>query len=146
MKFLNSIRVAVKLPVIIVTLSLMALVVTTALSYMHARNSLAEEAEIRLLAIAQARANALETLVIGVERDLSIQANSHLLHDAFLGFSNGLGLIPGDPAAHLVEWYRTRNPHGPDAYAMLDVAGDGGAYSRAHGTFHPYFRTLTDHS
>jgi methyl-accepting chemotaxis protein len=29
---------------------------------------------------------------------------------------------------------------------MLDVAGDGGAYSRAHGTFHPYFRTLTDHS
>ncbi|MFT5062271.1 MAG: hypothetical protein ACI9AX_002604, partial [Polaromonas sp.] len=59
MKFLNSIRVAVKLPVIIVTLSLMALVVTTALSYMHARNSLAEEAEIRLLAIAQARANVL---------------------------------------------------------------------------------------
>jgi methyl-accepting chemotaxis protein len=146
MKFLNSIRVAVKLPVVMVTLSLMALVVTTVLSYMHARNSLAEEAEIRLLTIAKARAGALETLVMGVERDLDLQARNPLLHDAFLGFRNSLSLMPGDPGAHLVEWYRARNPHGPDAYAMLDAAGDGSAYSRAHGTFHPYFRALTERS
>lgn len=146
MTFLNSIRVAIKLPVIMVTLSLMALVVTTVLSYMHARNSLAEEAEIRLLAIAKARAGALETLVMGVERELDLQARNPLLHDAFLGFRNSLSLMPGDPTAHLVEWYRARNPHGPDAYAMLDAAGDGSAYSRAHGTFHPYFRNLTERS
>ncbi len=146
MTFLNSVRVAIKLPVVMVTLSLLALVVTTVLSYMHARNSLAEEAEVRLLAIAQARSTALETLVTGVEREMDLQTRNPLLHDAFLGFRNSLSLMPNDPGAHLIEWYRARNPHGPEAYSKLDVAGDGTAYSRAHGTFHPYFRALTERS
>lgn len=139
MRALNNIRVAVKLPVIMVTLSLSALVVTTVISYLHARSTLAAEAELRLMAVAEARAQAVVALFDGLSHDLDQLAVNPTTLEALDFLHEGwTSLGADDPETRLRDSYQA----GTDAAAALVQAGDGTAYSRIHARYHPYFQAL----
>lgn len=144
MRFFNNIRVTVKLPIIMVALSLFALVATTAMGYRQARNTLSEQAAIALERQAVSQAAEISEVFDSIQQSLGIQVENPFVHDALDRFREGWDQMPGDATALLREAYIERNPNETPDRAAFDRARDGSQYSRYHSTFHPYFRATRD--
>ncbi len=59
MDFLKNIRISIKLPAVIVLLSVVAATATAVISYVQARNELVAESGNKLMALASARQGAI---------------------------------------------------------------------------------------
>lgn len=144
MNALNRIPVAVKLPAIMVALSLFALGITTTLSYVLARGSLADQAATALEQRAATQATQIEDYMAAVQVSLAIQVANPFVHEALDRFREGWDQVPGDAPSLLAEAYIARNPNGESDRAAFDGANDGSQYTRYHRIYHPYFRATRD--
>ncbi len=146
MKFLDNINISLKLPAIIVILSLLTGGLTAMMSYSNARNSLKVESEEKLGAVLGGRVEVLQEWLHSIEIDIESQSFSPTIYHAIEEFTVAWAEIPGDQKAYLQDWYIQRNPNPTGSKENLDFASDGSQYSDLHAKYHPYLRHyLRDH-
>ncbi|WP_417830870.1 bacteriohemerythrin [Terasakiella sp.] len=133
-------RLSAKLPSIIVGLSVIAVCIAGVISFVRSEQALETAAFEKLEAVQHGRFDELEAFLKSVEDDVYITTASDMtikalnnLQRGFYGFDT-----PEVAAKELAKFYVTENPQ--DDKSMLDDAGDGSSYSRAHEHYHPWFR------
>lgn len=144
MNFFSRIKLAKKLPAIMIGLTVVTIAIANLVSYRNASQSLLGEAEDALMTVAEARALELESWLDGIDIDLRSQAENPTVLSAIRGFGEAWEALEGDRTAYLKEWYIDRNPNDPGFRQRLDYAQDGSAYSQVHKLYHGYFRNLVE--
>lgn len=142
MKAFNSLKLSVKLPLIIVTLSLVAAFATGVMSYVSGRANVEAQARQKLEAVLENRTAALEGWLSGIREDAAAQAANPSVQDAISEFSAAWNAMGGDQETTLQRLYIELNPHPIGSKDALDAAADGGLYSALHAKYHPYFRAF----
>jgi methyl-accepting chemotaxis protein len=132
-------RISVKLPAIIVGLSLMCSAGVGIASYVTGASTVASLSEERLTALAENRKGALQDYLEGLQSGLVSFADSKTVLGALAGFSSGWSKSGDDPAQALVQSYITENPHDADKRDELERAGRK-PYDREHRKVHPILR------
>lgn len=142
MRLINSIRISIKLPVLMAATCLVSLSLVSLLALATSRNAMEGQAISKLEAVAASQGNALNTYFASMRAGLQSQKNNPLIADAFYAFRGGLRAIEGDSQAYLQNLYIHANPHPVGQRQRLNVADDGSPYSRAHEKYHRYFAAL----
>lgn len=146
MRFLDNIKIAKKLPVIIVLCAMISSIVIGAISYMSARASIIEGQQQKLYALKETRQTQLSDYLGSIEDDLIAVASNPFTLSAVRSFTKAwdeLSIQLGAaPTTLLQDLYITSNPNETGEKEKLDTAGDGSNYSLAHAHFHPWFRSL----
>ncbi|SDU29459.1 methyl-accepting chemotaxis protein [Stappia sp. ES.058] len=132
-------KISVKLPAIIVGLSLMCSAGVGIASYVSGAATVQSLSEERLTALAENRKGALEDYLGGLRSGLVSFADSKTVVGALAGFSAGWSKSGDTPAQTLIKGYITDNPNEPDKRDELDRAGRK-PYDREHRKIHPIMR------
>jgi methyl-accepting chemotaxis protein len=144
MNFLKKIKLAQKLPIVMIGLTALAICVSGFVSYTHASRALLLEAEEQLTTIAEARYIEFEGWLDGIDGDIRGQSENPTVLSAVRGFGEAWRALPDDPETYLQDIYIDQNPNIEGEKHFLDYANDGSAYSQVHKLYHPYFRNLVD--
>lgn len=142
-KVYNSIPIRFKLPIIIAGLSVISIIATSAVSFLNTRSALLADAESRMVSINRMQARFVEEFFTGIDRDLTLRANSHLVINAVQDFTAAFNAYP-DPLEALQAIYITDNPHPNGEKDQLTNSGVGDEYDRVHTRYHPDFDALQD--
>jgi len=141
-KMLSSIRIAVKLPIIMISLGLITAVSIGAMAYFQSRTTLLDQASIRLDVLLTERANQLDFWAQMLVDDTSGYSRDPSVLDAIVGFTNTYGLLGEDPTGQLHDAYITNNPFPSDQRDQLDKADVAHPYHFQHEKLHRFFRNL----
>ncbi|MBU2865869.1 methyl-accepting chemotaxis protein [Pacificibacter marinus] len=144
MNVFKKIKLAQKLPMVMIGLTALAICVSGVISYSHASKALLGEAEEKLSTIAEARQIEFQTWLNSIDVDIRGQATSPTVLSALRGFGEAWRVLPDDPTAYLQDVYIDQNPNIEGEKHLLDAAEDGSGYSRVHKLYHSYFRDLAD--
>lgn len=145
MNVFSKIKLAVKVPLIMIILTVVTTTIATWVSYRNASDSLMVKAEDMLGALAEARSLELEAWFDGIDVDLRSQAENPTVLSAIRGFDEAWRSLSGeDTTAYLQKWYIDDNPNETGQKHHLDFAEDGSSYSQVHKLYHPYFRRLVE--
>ena len=137
----RGLSIARLLPLLAIGLGVTAALVTGTIAFVEARTSLTVAAEAKMAALRDERTRQLDSYFAGIVDDLEIQAGSQTVQAALGAFRMGWA---GTDAETLQRLYVGGNPHPAGQRLLLDDAGDGSGYSRAHARFHPFFRDLLE--
>lgn len=152
MPLLNRIKIAIKLPAIILILVLVSIGITTFQSVFSAEEGLKKQVELKLELSTAARTAQLSDYLRSIDEDLLMMAASDVAQKAL-----------GDFGSAFLETHIEANPHGKTIKDILQKIyidtpeeggmnpnklgeknnmvnpGDGSEYSRLHTQYHPYF-------
>ncbi|OCX65936.1 hypothetical protein BFP70_07360 [Thioclava sp. SK-1] len=131
---LNQIRIVYKLPAIIITLSLAAVIATLVPAYLHMKTSVEEAGHARLLDATRAQTSALETLLNSIDTNLAITAQSPFTAQALAQFHAAFAEL-SNPMQQLKQAYLA-------ADKISAKAGNIAPYDQVHATLHPVFDAL----
>ncbi|PKP74245.1 MAG: chemotaxis protein, partial [Alphaproteobacteria bacterium HGW-Alphaproteobacteria-6] len=139
MRVLDNMRLAVKLPLLLATLALVALTVMGVTSYRVARAALLAEGEERLEAALAVRQLQLGGWFTGLAKDLAAEAESPLTVKTMRDFITGWNRIPTDRGAYVRRRFIERNPNPAGTRYLLGAAEDISDYSIVHRRYHDDF-------
>lgn len=140
MKFLNSLMISRKLPLIMVAMVLISTIATNASSIWLSKESILENVQTKLDAIRAGKSKNLEGYLHSISEDLSTLAFNKETHEALKEFTKTWHELTGNKTEKLQRLYITDNPHPLGEKEKLNTAQDGSAYSLAHEEYHPIFR------
>ena len=135
-----TLKISKKVPLAIVIASILATVVTGALSYRKAAIELQGEAEKKLTALGGAKTHFIRSYLDSIRQDLKVQSDSPLIRRALSDFSRGWNELGDNAGPELQKKYITDNPNPIGDKHLLDVAPDGSSYASAHKAYHPWLR------
>ena len=138
---MKSIRIALKLPVVIAAVALVSVLITTLFAYREASDHLIEAQMEKLTALRDTRSDAIADYLATIRDDLLLVAAHPATRQAVSEFQLGFDALP-NATDHLQAAYITNNPHPNGEKDALMVAEDGTPYSEAHRAWHPWFRNL----
>lgn len=136
-----QLKIAQKIPMIIVAAALILATSIGISSYMQAASSTQEATDKKYHALLDDRKQALGTYFSGVKADTSILSASPVARDAVQQFAKAWRVIGDGAAAKVEDLYVTKNPDA-SARELLDTAKDGSYYSILHQRYHPWFREI----
>ncbi len=134
--------IARKLPLAIVAAALASAVAVGLSSYFIAAGSLRTEADQKLTALREVRADALSDYLASIQQDLRILAGNETVLSALQDFTLAWRQMGPNAESDLQRLYITDNPHPTGEKDNLDRASDRSLYSDHHGRYHPWFRTF----
>jgi len=134
-------KLSFRLPAIIAGCSVVAALFVGALAYWVSAADMEEQAELRLRAVAQTRAQDLSHYLDSIVQDLTVTAESPFVKSALVDFKGAWEGHGSDAQTVLQSAYIHDNPHPIGEKDALMSAGDTG-YDQAHGKYHPWFRTM----
>ncbi len=137
---LKQFKISVKLPLLIVTLSLFTALTISLIASHIATNALVESAESKLQALEISRKNALEAYLDSIEDDLINLAKIDYVQSALKEFKSSWSEFEGQAEKELQRLYIEDNPNPTGEKENLDYAPDGSIYSQVHKKYHPWFR------
>jgi methyl-accepting chemotaxis protein len=140
MQRLKAIPLALKLPVIIAGLSLIAAMTVAVLAYFDVRNTLRDQAQQRLDLLADERSTALISWFDLIRDDVGAISGAPMVGNALDNLGAAWQILP-DPAV-LRDSYITQNPHPHGSRHLLDQPPDMLAYHFHHAAFHAAFRDI----
>lgn len=140
-RFQGANRIGIKLPVFFVGGIVLGILTVGVQSYFQAAKSLEDEARNSLVALVEARSDALSHYLASIDEDLRVVARHETTTEALLAFSDAYNQID-NPKSYLQVQYITENPHPLGEKHKLDAAYDGSLYSTLHAKYHPWFREL----
>ncbi len=140
MDFLKNIRISIKLPAVIVLLSVVAATATAVISYVQARNELVAESGNKLMALASARQGAIGDYLNSIRSDLRYIATNQTVIDGLNAFESSYYDLGAGAGTKLQKLYITDNPNKAGEKEKLDFSPDGSIYSAAHKKYHPWMR------
>lgn len=142
MTFMKNMKMAHKLPMAIMIISVVVAAVVSATGYQTAKKTLISEHNHMLQAVAELKSVDLERWLHSVETDLKTQRSNPTVVRAIQDFSRGWNEIEGDRKTYLQNAYINNNPNPTGQKEELDYAQDGSTYSAYHKEYHGFFRTL----
>ena len=144
MNVFNNIKLATKLPIIMIGLTILTISIASFISFRNASDALMTEAEEAMQTVAEARALEMQAWLDGIDIDLRSQADNPTVLSAIRGFEEAWQGLGTDQTAYLHKWYIDENSHETGKKHHLAFAEDGSAYSQVHKLYHNYFRQLVD--
>lgn len=142
MKLIDNLRLAVKLPIILGTLALMALLAMGYLSYHIARDALLDAGMARLDAAMDSKRQELDAWFAGVSSDLKSSAGNPLVQRALTDFDQAFYEMGDGARGYLKQTFLTDNPFPADKRYQMTRAPDVTSYSIAHAHYHPGFLSI----
>jgi len=139
---LFSLSISRKIPAIIVSVGVVAVSMTGAFAYFESKNAVEKEANSKLTAVLDDRAEGLSHWLKSIDGDLSVQAQNPVILEALAAFKQGWINLGKDQGKKLQALYIDRNPHPTGEKEKLDAAKDGSIYSMVHAKYHPYLRAF----
>lgn len=139
MRFLDNVKIAKKLPIIIVLCALLSTAIIGTISYHKAREAVIHSEETKLIALQETRGKQLDGYLDSIREDLLSVAQNPFTLEALESFESAWGeaALQGSPTEILQRLYIDDNPHPTGEKENLDYAHDGSSYSRAHAAYHP---------
>ncbi|WP_439156155.1 methyl-accepting chemotaxis protein [Yoonia sp.] len=144
MKFLPSIRIATKLPVIIVALCLAVSTAIAVLGYFDFRKTVVAQTQETYQIVTEERRAALQAWFDRVGEDVLSLGADPTVAEAITGLNNVYGIMMDDPTAYLQRVYIDENPSPIGQKDAFDQAPDAVPYNFRHAEVHPYFRNIKD--
>ena len=129
-----------KLPLLVIVVSLVASATIGVSNYLSFKQEMRDQAVAKLAAIAEARASALDDYLDSIRQDLRFQASNPFVLEALNAFAYSWQRLGDGAGDTLQDLYIENNPHPVGEKENLDAADDESAYSRAHASYHPWFR------
>ncbi|MBC7141882.1 MAG: cache domain-containing protein, partial [Rhodobacteraceae bacterium] len=136
---MDNLSLAAKLPIILGTLALAALLTMGYTGYHVARDALLVAGQARVRTIVDSKLMEIDAWYSVVSGDLKSLASSPQMGRAVRDFSAAWQRIGDDPAAFLKERYLTRNPYARGERHKLENPSDVSDYSIAHNRYHGGF-------
>ncbi|MEH6629583.1 MAG: PAS-domain containing protein [Halopseudomonas aestusnigri] len=140
----QNLRITTKYPVVIVTLALLASVITGLVAYNTTSAELQISAGEKFSALLEARKKALENYFGFIGEDLRVQAYNPVVLEALEEFSVAWHMIGQDRQVYFQKSYILDNPYPDGQKKKLDKANDNSIYSDVHEKYHPVFRKLLE--
>ena len=134
-------KLSFRLPAIIAGCSVVAALAVGGLAYWVSSVDMEDQAELRLEALAQARAQDLSNYLNSIVQDLTVTAASPFVTSALKDFKDAWTAQDGEAQSVLQSAYIHDNPHPIGEKDALMSAGEG-VYDQAHAKYHPWFRTM----
>ncbi|MBT8005610.1 MAG: HAMP domain-containing protein, partial [Rhodospirillales bacterium] len=141
-----TLKIATKLPLIIISAALIAALITGVNSYQTTSGLLTNAANEKLTALMVSRKAALTQYLSSIREDLLVTASNGAVITAMNAFGRDFATIAkaGDPVAQLQKIYIKDNPNKLGEKHKLITATDGSAYSKTHGQLHPWFKKFLE--
>ena len=140
----NSLRLALKLPLIIVGFTLTVAATMVAISYYQFRAASVHETEAHFRVTADERRAVLSDWFDGIRTDLLTLAASPIAEQSERRFATAWTGLGGDAAGIVRGAYVDGNPNPEGEHAKLDSAATNNGYDTQHAALHPYFRAVRD--
>jgi methyl-accepting chemotaxis protein len=135
---LASLSIRVKLPLIMVFLTVAAVATMGTVSYLGSRAALSEEARDRIAALSEMRATTVATLFQRIDEDLVLTAAHPATREALQEFTAAFNALP-DAETELQKAYIDANPHPLGQKDKLLAAATGTPYDTVHARHHAHF-------
>jgi len=136
-------KVALKLPALVIGLTLVCSSGVGIASYVTAANAVREQAEQRLIALAQSRRDSLREFYRGKEAAIGAHMKGKALLAAYSDFNSAWAKYGDKARPMLTKTYVTDNPHDEDERDQLVKAGRK-PYDRVHASHHTVLRDYAD--
>lgn len=143
---LSNVKISIKLPIILVALSLVSICVTGFLAYSKSSKDLGNAAEESMSTLIDGRTAAIKNLLDTVQQDLGILSSNQMVKDALVELAvdfDDINAEYGDATEYLQNLYITENPHPPKQRDELFSADSEDIYNDTHSRYHAWFRPLT---
>lgn len=144
MKVLKRIKLGVRLPLMLVAISVVALAIMGLSSYGVARKILTSEGTDRLQQSLEMRGTALEHWAAGLTSDLGATASNAGTTRALREFGAAWERLGTAPQDYLRKAFIEANPNPPAERFKLDYPGDVNDYTILHRRYHPGFVALAE--
>lgn len=139
---LRNLRLVVKLPLIILGLTIVVAVVLTGSAFVGGSNIVLDQINNQFRNVVESRAKALKEQLEDIENDLRTQSENPTVKSAMLSFSLSWTASGADPQAAVRNTYITGNPFPEDRRDEMMTPEKPSQYDIMHGKFHPYLRAL----
>jgi len=140
MAFLSNLKISKKLPLIMVSLSVLnAGILTAGAGYLSYKDQLGL-AETKLEVVVSEQAKKLELYLNSIASDLRAISGNKEVQDAITNFQTTWDTMPAGQTETLQKLYITDNPNPAGKKEELDFAPDGSEYSKLHAEYHIWFR------
>jgi methyl-accepting chemotaxis protein len=139
---LNNIRIAIKLPVMVVLMIAGALAIVSYQGISAAKSALETAYSSELKALVSARADELDGYLDSIAEDLTtLQGSEQVIHALQL-YTAAWDKLGDKPKDTLQNWYITENPNPTGQKEKLDFAAADSEYNAVHKNYHPWFRNF----
>lgn len=142
MRALDNLKLAVKLPIILGTLALIALLAMGSSAYHAARKALMEAGIARMQTATNSKVIELESWFEGVNSDLKSAAGSPLTLHAVREFAQAFDRMGDSAPAYLRQKFITQNPYPVNERYKLDQLDEVSDYGMTHARYHSGFVAL----
>jgi methyl-accepting chemotaxis protein len=140
MKFGPHLKIAQKLPLVVVGAALVASAAIGIGSYLIGSATVTALTEEKLQTVALERARELGSYLSAVREDLIVTAATNTTIGLVGDIGMGWQQLIDKQADRLQEHYITNNPNAEDQRALMDSAGVNIGYDMTHKKYHPGFR------
>ena len=141
MKFIDNRKLTLKLPLMMVSVAVIAMTIMGFEAYKDARELLDVEGNNRLTATLESRADQLltwqETLIADVHAEAASQSTARGVRE----FTSAWKRLGPDASAYVRKLYVDENPHPAGERQLLEFAGDVTDYSIQHRRYHNSYMT-----
>ena len=135
-----TLSLKVKLPMLMVALTVTFVMVVSALIFSLADRGIRENVHNAQLSNARAGGQALGFMINATQSDLSNMAAQPTAFRALNNFGRVIGMIEDDdPIGYMKKHFVQDNPNAIEERANLVDPGDGSYYTQSHVTYHPTF-------
>ena len=141
---LNSIRLSVRLPMIVVGLTVISMGTLSFLVYLESRRSLHESAWQMIELASYGEAEAVRSFVATVRNEVQEEAQKASTAMVVARMVDVYNRIDSDPVGYLQNLYIDTNPNPVGQKQLLDRATDISPYSSAHAQYHPALRSFNE--
>ncbi len=140
-------RIVRKLPLVIVSLTLVSIVATALISISKSTSQLVQASDDKMAGLVEARRARIVTFLETLAQDTEILAGNATTVEATREFNTAfqeMGVKMPDPAAYLRRTYLDDNPNPPRERWKLSGFMDSSDWGGVHATFHPTFTKLVE--
>ncbi len=137
-----NMKIATKLPIVVVILAVFAAAVTGVIAFTRAESALEKEAFAKIDVAHDGRISELTNYLDSIKADVMVVAENHMSIDALEEIEVAWRELGNDPKGQLQKLYIDDNQNPAGNKHLLDAAPDSSAYSKAHAKYHPWFREL----
>lgn len=143
---LSNVKISVKLPAILVFLSLVSILVTGLLAYTKSAENMSKAAEVSMESLIDSRTAAIKNLLNGVQQDLGILSSNQMVKDALVELAvdyEDIGAEYGNATEFLQTQYIKNNENKANERHKLTRGESDDVYHDTHERYHAWFMPLT---
>lgn len=143
---LSNVKISIKLPAILVTLTLVSILVTGLLAYTKSAENMTNAAEDSMETLIDSRTASIKNLLNGIRQDLGILSSNQMVKDALVELAvdyEDIGAEHGDATTFLQKLYIDDNPNKANARDELQRGDSEDVYNDTHERYHAWFRPVT---